>query len=238
MQNIDSPPAAPLWGKFTTFYWDFDYIFDTLLNSYFSLLPFLFSASIGMHNGEYSISVDAAHSDLVFDMLDPTNFMSFVSFGIDDGGVSGHDTPSGINIKYFIIPPCVVGTPHNHPYSYELYHILESNLDLESGYVAKNGSTITLKNIQPGYNIFFSPDEIQWLYNKSCSKSARGVLLKNTRTDRRLPEKQLAAIPQDIVQASMGARLGRLISTWAEDKARVGLPVYQSSECMRRCGFK
>ena len=82
---------------------------------------------------DISVTVDAAESELVFDLMNPINNQE-IGTEIHGMEVLMQILPNAMAVTYYNLVPCGVGYPHFHPNADALNYILESNPDVEIGY--------------------------------------------------------------------------------------------------------
>ena len=147
-----------------------------------------------------SVIVDATESELVFDLMNPTNNQE-IGTEIDGVEVLVQIVPNAMAVTYYNLVPCGVVYPHLHPNADALTYILESNPDVEIGYLAPNGTAIIITNLEQGNTFTAAANLVQWAINKSCFESFKGIqFFNNPNIADVRPDIQVGSIPAEILQ--------------------------------------
>jgi len=187
---------------------------------------------------DYSITVDAIDdTEAVFDLMNPNNNQE-VGTEIDDMQRLVQIVPDAFAVTYFNLEPCGVFYPHLYPDADAVYYFIESNPDVEVGYVADNGTSFILTNLEQGNTFTAAKNLLHWSMNKSCFESASLLQFFNSpNIDSVRPDTQVGSIPEEILEASMGEQLASQIASWGATKVNPLDKLGRCPICMRDCGL-
>eukprot|EP00092_Neocalanus_flemingeri_P040102 GFUD01043681.1.p1 GENE.GFUD01043681.1~~GFUD01043681.1.p1 ORF type:complete len:237 (+),score=22.13 GFUD01043681.1:181-891(+) len=193
-------------------------------------LPFHRNEDVYSSSEDIALTVNAADSKLVYDLLGPEEMVS------DRQWARYQPFPPHSGVLLYNFAPCGVGLPHVHPYADELNYAMMDN-EVDVGYVAANGSIILVKTTTgKGFNYFIPRGTIHWIINNSCTKSHTSIqFLNGPKITTVRPDIQLGSIPKEILWASMGAELGNRIAEWATEEPSPTQSI--CPRCMEMCGL-
>eukprot|EP00092_Neocalanus_flemingeri_P026319 GFUD01028532.1.p1 GENE.GFUD01028532.1~~GFUD01028532.1.p1 ORF type:complete len:204 (-),score=3.59 GFUD01028532.1:66-677(-) len=194
---------------------------------FLSLLPFALLPHIGVLDSSHS--VDAVDSKFVHDLLNGE-----AAFDKDGSSAFFQVVPGLMAIALYKVAPCAVALPNtNHNADFLLYSEESEYAQLEFGYVDTESSTIIITNFTRGNTVFMPRGSLHWAINKSCTQTFFGIKFSNSPDDSAVrPDVQIASIPEEILNVSMGEELARQISELSKPD-----PIVRCPKCMRMCGL-
>eukprot|EP00092_Neocalanus_flemingeri_P019628 GFUD01021260.1.p1 GENE.GFUD01021260.1~~GFUD01021260.1.p1 ORF type:complete len:228 (+),score=37.99 GFUD01021260.1:156-839(+) len=211
------------------------------LSQYLPPMPIPFTTRPPLRQDSYSttpdfaIAVDAANSELVFDLLNPANMEEV---GQEGGEVFYQVVPGIMGTHKYSIAPCGVAIPHFHSDGDAINYVMEWNAQAEVGYVEADGSTVTIKNIKKGNTFRMARGTLHWVVNKSCTETLSGIQFFNSPDIAATrPDLQIGSIPEEILIVSMGEEVAALISDWAVNKPNVRDMLVLCPRCVQECGL-